>query len=255
MCFLLKWQQNCHTQMQQDFLANSSPTEFLCLHISSNISHFWQFILFINNWLMAQKDLLWFFAHSAALWPWKLVLLALPAFPLWNLIVSELNLWQAPLKIVLKDGFNGEFQADDLTITHLGINWKICHSFIAYFFLSVLKQRQMLSWGWNNEKWNKQPLQISVSPSNKHSRQTDTSLPATENQLTIPSWDYFQICRNQITCHLIIMLHVPHITNLFTYVLQDTHGQNWETVFLTVRSLFQTVWEVHNNDIILASCS
>ena len=81
MCFFLKQQQNCHTQMQQDFLANSSPTEFLCLHISSNILHFWQtgsFYLITGSW--HKKIYCDLFARSAALRPWKLVLLALPLF-------------------------------------------------------------------------------------------------------------------------------------------------------------------------------
>ena len=43
-----------------DFLATSSPTEFLCLHISSNYDFALltkSFVLF-NHRLMAQKDLL-----------------------------------------------------------------------------------------------------------------------------------------------------------------------------------------------------
>ena len=96
MWFFLKQQQNCHAQIQQDFLATSSLTEFLCLHIWSNILHFWQSLLFYlitGSW--HKKIYCDSFTCSAALWPWKLVLFALSAFPLWNLIVSDLNLWQA----------------------------------------------------------------------------------------------------------------------------------------------------------------
>ena len=111
-------------------------------------------------------------------------------------------LWKSCLRMVLIE--SSRFQAKNMTITP----WVYIEKYVVVslfsFFLSVLKQRQMLSWGWNTEKWNKQPLQINVSPSNKHSRQTDTPFRATENQSTIPSCDYFQICRNQITCHLIL---------------------------------------------------
>ena len=97
MCFVLKRQQNCHTQMQQDVLATSSATAFLCLHISSNILHFWQslsFYLITGSW--HKKIYCDFLAHSAALRPWKLVSLALPLFLV--KLVSELNLWQAQNK-------------------------------------------------------------------------------------------------------------------------------------------------------------
>ena len=99
MRFHLKQQQNFHTTIQQDFLATLSPMEFLCLHISSNILHFWQNLSFYLITGSSHKKIYCdFFARSAALWPEKLVLLALSAFPLWNLIVSELNLWQVQNK-------------------------------------------------------------------------------------------------------------------------------------------------------------
>ena len=97
--FLLKQQQNCHAQIQQDFLANSSPTEFLCLPISSNILHFWQSFALFNNWLtLAQKDLLWFFRSLGCIATLKASSACFTAFPLSNVIVSELNLRQAQNK-------------------------------------------------------------------------------------------------------------------------------------------------------------
>ena len=97
--FLLKQQQNCHAQIQQDFLANSSPTEFLCLPISSNILHFWQSFALFNDWLtLAQKDLLWFFRSLGCIATLKASSACFTAFPLSNVIVSELNLRQAQNK-------------------------------------------------------------------------------------------------------------------------------------------------------------
>ena len=75
----------------------SDRLEFLCLHISSNILHFWQslsFYLITGSW--HKKIYCDFLAHSAALRPWKLVSLALPLFLV--KLVSELNLWQAQNK-------------------------------------------------------------------------------------------------------------------------------------------------------------
>ena len=48
-------------------------------------------------------------------------------------------------------------------------------------------------------------------------------MPAWE---AIPSWDYFQICRNlnYLSPYNYVTI-VPDITNMFTY-LQDTHSQN-----------------------------
>ena len=47
---------------------------------------------------MAQKDLLWFFRLLGCIATLKACSACFTAFPLWNLIVSELNLWQAQNK-------------------------------------------------------------------------------------------------------------------------------------------------------------
>ena len=51
-----------------------------------------------NNWLMAPKKLLWFFRSLGCIATLKARSACFTTFPLWNLIVSELNLWQAQNK-------------------------------------------------------------------------------------------------------------------------------------------------------------
>ena len=83
-------------------------------------------------------------------------------------------------------------------------------------------------------------LQISVSPSNKCFRQQASPLPASKNQLTAPSWDYFQICRNQsfvtLWCYITLLLLL--FTCTWSQTCSPTHNthpicsHNWESVFL-----------------------
>ena len=90
-------------------LSHSDATRFSCKFISDRVPLFTylkyyftlltkSFILF-NNWLMAQKDVLWFFRSLGCIATLKACSACFTSsFPLWNLIVSELNLWQAQNK-------------------------------------------------------------------------------------------------------------------------------------------------------------
>ena len=89
-------------------LSHSDPTRFCRKFISDWVPLFtylkWyitlltkSFVLF-SNCLMAQKVFLWFFRSHGCIVTLKACSACLTAFPLWNLIVSKLNLWQAQNK-------------------------------------------------------------------------------------------------------------------------------------------------------------
>ena len=104
-----------HTQTSCVFSWNNNRTVTLrCTKIFLQI-HLWEssfvyvsqvifytfdnvFRFIYNNWLMAQKDLLWFFCSLGYIATQKACSACFTTFPLWNLIVSELNLWQAQNK-------------------------------------------------------------------------------------------------------------------------------------------------------------
>ena len=86
-------------------LSHLDALRFSCKFISDRLPLFtylkWYFTLLTmsyNNWLMAQKYLLWFFRSLGYIATLKACSACFIPFPLWNVIASELNLWQAQNK-------------------------------------------------------------------------------------------------------------------------------------------------------------